>query len=252
MTAPDSGVDQLFRSATDDLHPDVDRLVAGGLDRGRTRRRRHLAGTALAVLATVGVVGAGAVAVPALAPDAGGDVPAATAQTSSTPSPSPTSSPTPTPATSHLSRPSPPTVSAADVPRRVGELAPGHQVSEPLSQAPYPLVDEASEKIVHFRVDGMLTSVIISRASASLAYDCADESVVECRTLTDGTVVQVARPTTADQVTMSSVLAIGKTWMVDVLSYNAADGKDVAPIRPEPALSEAELTAVATSDVWFE
>lgn len=269
MTSPDSGVDQLFRQATDDLHPDVDRLVAGGVERGRARRRRHLAGTAVAALATFGVIGAGVAAVPLLGPDPTGNVPVATdgdgaiatLSPSPTPSgsPSPSGSPTPTPPPSapapvapHLSEPDGPTMAAADIPPRLAELVPGHVVSGPLTQHPYPLVDEADEKIVHFHVDGMLTTVIIGRASASIAHDCTDESVVECRTLADGTVVQLPKPSTADQVTLRAVLAIGDTWMVDVLSYNAAEGKDVAPTQPEPPLSEDELVALAVSGAWFE
>jgi hypothetical protein len=245
MTAPDSGVDQLFQQATDQLRPDVDRLVAGGLDRGRARRRRHLAATAVTVVATLGVVGVGPAVVPQLGPDPAPDVRIATGGDD------PTASSAPTPA-SHLSEPGQPTVKAAEIPRRVDELVPGHQVGGPVTHDLYPLVDAANEKIVHFRVDGMLTTVVITRARASLAYDCADESTVECRPRADGTVVQVARPATADQVTMRSVIAIGEDWMVDVLSYNAAEGKDVAPVRPEPALGEQELIALATSDAWFE
>lgn len=254
MTTSDSGVDELLRQATDRLHPDVDRLVAGGLDRGRARRRRHLAGTAATVVATFGVLGAGAVVIPQLGPDPARDVNVATSGDTATPTPTPTPSPTPTPMPSaaHLSEATKPTIAAADIPRRVNELAPGHRVGAALTQPPYPLLDQDDEKIVHFLVDGMLTTVIINRASASLAYDCTDEATVDCRTLADGAVMQVSEPTTADQVTMQGVIAIGGTWMIDVMSYNAAEGKDVAPVQPEPALGEDELIALATSDAWFE
>lgn len=40
-------------------------------------------------------------------------------------------------------------------------------------------------------------------------------------------------------------------FAVSVLAYNAAEGKDVAPLQPDPALSLHELAAIATSDVWF-
>lgn len=250
MTTPDSGLDQLFRKATDHLHPDVDRLVAGGVDRGRVRRRRHLAGTAVAAVATFGVIGAGAV--PFLGPDTAGDAPFATNGGSATPSPSPTPTSTPTPTASHLSEPAGPTVAAADIPRRLAELVSGHVVTGPLTADYYPLVDEDSEKIVHFHVDGMLTTIVITRASASLAYDCTDETTIECRTLADGTVLQLPEPTTADQVTMRGVLAVGEAWMVDVMSYNAVEGKEVAPVQPDPPLTEDELVTLATSGAWFE
>lgn len=254
MTAPDSGVDELFRRATDHLDADVDRLVAGGLARGRARRRRHLAGTAVAAVATFGVLGVGAAVLPGPGGDTPGDIRVATGVGTPTPTatPTPSAAPTPTPATSHLSGVGEPTVMAADIPRRVSELVPGHRVEGPLTDPPYGVVNGDDKKVVHFRVDGMLTSVVITRASASLAYDCTDESAVACRTLGDGTVVQVAPPTTADQVTMQEVVAIGQTWMVSVLSYNAAEGKGVPPLSAEPALSEDELVAVATTGAWFE
>lgn len=252
MTSPDFGVDMLFRSATDGLHPDIDGLVAAGIDRGRRRRRRHLAGTAVAVVATFGVIGGAVAVVPTLDATAGRNVSVATGEEAPTPT-TPPVSPTPTPSTTpHLSEPGRPTVPAAAIPRRVDALVPGHQVSAPLTAAPYGVRDADSEKIVHFKVDGMLTTLIVSPASASAAYDCTDEAIVECRTLADGTVVQLPKPTTADQVTTRGVIAIGKTWMVDVMSYNAAEGKDVVPVQPEPALSEEELVTLATSSSWFE
>ena len=59
MTHPDHGVDLLLRRTADDLAlPDVDRLVAGGVSRGRARRRRARIGTTLASVAVIGVVGA--------------------------------------------------------------------------------------------------------------------------------------------------------------------------------------------------
>ena len=66
MTAPDHGVDLLLRRATDDLHPDVDLLVAGGITRGRSRQRRARIGTAVAAVGVFGVIGAAAAVVPRL------------------------------------------------------------------------------------------------------------------------------------------------------------------------------------------
>lgn len=245
-----------LRGVTDDLHPDVDRLVAGGIARGRARRRRHLAGTAVAAVAVIGVVGAGAVAVPPLLGSAPGEPPVATDPTSPTEAPTeaPTESPTESPMV--LSVPPDPNgppfaVAAKDVPSVVAQLAPGHDVGDPLTTAPYALVDAENEQIVHFRVDGMLTTFVITRASASLAHDCRDEAAVQCRRLEDGTRIQVAAPTTGDGVTMQSTIAMRHRWMVDVMSYNAAEGKDVAPRQPEPALSEDELVTIASNDVWF-
>jgi hypothetical protein len=268
MTNHDSGVDRIFHEATHRLNPDVDRLVAGGLERGRVRRRRHLAGTAVAAVATVGVIGVGAAVVPQLTTGPGSGLPVAAGDTSSTtapaasaaPSASATATPTPpvesdppAPDTSHLSESAPPTVHAADIPELVAELVPGHDVGAPLMQPPYGLSDAADDKTVHFEVDGMLTTVIINRASPTLAYDCAEEAKVDCRTLPDGTMLQVSAPATNDLVTMQEAIALGDTWMVDVLSYNAGDRpKGSAPVQDAPALDEEELVALATSDAWFE
>lgn len=51
-----------MRRAADHLHPPVDRLVDGGMRRGRTLRRRHRAAEGVAAFAVVGLTG-GAVAV---------------------------------------------------------------------------------------------------------------------------------------------------------------------------------------------
>lgn len=64
---PDTRVAELLRSATDDLTPPTSTLVSAAITRGSSRRRRHLAGTALGVLA---VIGLGAVAAPHVVPSA--------------------------------------------------------------------------------------------------------------------------------------------------------------------------------------
>lgn len=250
MTDHDPGVTQLLRRATDDLQPDTDRLVAGGVARGRTLRRRRQVGTALASAAVVAIVGAGAASVPLLSGNEAGSQ-LATAPSTSPPTATSTPTTTPTPSTT-----SPPpearrlAVPADEIPGVVANLAPGHKVGAALTEPPYGLANKVDERVVHFRIDGMLASVVITRASQSLAYDCTDENV-ECHTLDDGTVVQLPAPSTADGVTMRGALAIGERWMVDVMSYNAADGKDAQPVQPEPALTEDELVTIATSNVWF-
>ena len=66
MTAHDTGVTELLRQASDGLTPDVDRLVSGGISRGRSRQRRARIGTAVASLVVIGVVGGLAAVVPRL------------------------------------------------------------------------------------------------------------------------------------------------------------------------------------------
>ena len=85
MPHRDSGVTELLHRASDDLTPDVDRLVSGGIARGRTRQRRARIGTTVASLAVIGVVGGLAVVVPRLdGPDSARDLGIATDGSSAT------------------------------------------------------------------------------------------------------------------------------------------------------------------------
>ena len=40
-------------------------------------------------------------------------------------------------------------------------------------------------------------------------------------------------------------------YEVSVLSYNAADGKDVTPVMTDPPIDLDTLTAIATSEAWY-
>ena len=70
MSQHEPGVTELLRRASDDLAPDIDRLVSGAITRGRSRQRRTRIGTTVASLAVIGVVGGLAAVVPRLVPDA--------------------------------------------------------------------------------------------------------------------------------------------------------------------------------------
>ncbi|MEO5664327.1 MAG: hypothetical protein ABIR39_13680 [Nocardioides sp.] len=262
MTGPDNGVDLLLRRATDNLRPDVDRLVAGGITRGRTRQRRARIGTAVAAVAVFGVIGAAAAVVPlGGSPDSARhtDIASDPTTTSTTP-PAPVEDTkaqkkedrelreVPAPLTATLA------VGVADFAQTIASLAPGHEVTQPLTETSYPLVDEVEEQIAHFGVDGMLATVTIMRSSSAFEWECRQGAELGnrvCTQLADGAWQQVWGPDTADQVTAQGVTVWRHGFAVSVLSYNAAEGKDLAPLQPEPALSLAELTAIATSDVWF-
>lgn len=262
MTAPDHGVDLLLRRATDDLRPDVDLLVAGGITRGRTRQRRARIGTAVAAVAVFGVIGAAAAVVPQLGnPDAAREIDIASEPTATSTTP-------PVPVEDERAKkeaqrelrnqPAPLTAALAvdvtDLAQTIASLAEGHEVSQPLTGMPYALVDEAQEKIAHLHVDGMLTTVSFTRSSSAFEWECQQGAELGnrvCTQLADGSWQQLWGPDTADQVTAQGVVLWRHGFAVNVISYNAAEGKDVAPIQPAPALSHAELTTIATSDVWF-
>lgn len=66
MDHHEHAVSALLDRATADLATDPHRVVARGMARGRALRRRRRAGTAVATVAVLGVIGAGAAAVPHL------------------------------------------------------------------------------------------------------------------------------------------------------------------------------------------
>lgn len=263
MNDHDSGVTDLLRSATDDLDTPTSRIVAGSIARGRVSRRRHLTGTTVAAAVVIGVIGAGVTVVPDLfAKDTpSGSVelrPAEGGPSAPEPSTPPEEEPgkdvgevtvaeTPRPGAPDLM------VAAADIPAAVAELL-GRPVGEALRVHPYPVEDGQYVRIVHFRVDGMLASVIIEPVAISDAADCRNVRVEggDCAPLDNGRLASHWGPDTADQVTAHGVVVwSGDGYRVSVLSYNAAEGKDVTPVRPEPALTRAEMEKVAGSSIWF-
>jgi hypothetical protein len=250
MNEPDSGADQLFRRATADLHPETDRLVAGGIARGRGRRRRHLVGTAVAVLAVIGILGVGAVAVPPL--DALEQTPVATDPSPSPPPPTPTSpspaSPSPTPPTvTEGASPSAPgriTVAAEQVPATVEQLL-GRSGAGPVRDgSSYPVISAEDQLVVHYMWEGTLATLVIVPGTPQ------DNCARGCEEV-DGLVQRVGGPDTADGVTTSYVTVWRDGFRIDALSYNAAEGKDVEPVTAEPPLSHDDLLTIARSPVWF-
>lgn len=240
MTTHDHGVDLLLRRATDDLRPDVDQLVAGGITRGRTRRRRARIGTAVAAFAVFGVIGAAAAVVPQLGSDPDG---AASGFASESPTPIKLEVPPPvrTPIDAEL------LVPAADIPATVDELLGTSLATGALVEPPYGVKNEARDKVVHFRYDGMLTSVVIE-VWPSPQETC--EGSVTCVVRPDGT-WQNHWVGTADGVTSQGATVYRHGYAVSVLSYNAADGKESPQHAPLPPLSVDQLLQIAGSDVWF-
>lgn len=231
MSSEDNGVVELLRRASDDLSPDVGRLVAGGITRGRSRQRRARIGTAVASVAVIGVVGGLAAVVPLLGSSPqDGDAGLADDGVVA----SDTSSPTPTVTPTMLAL----TIKAADVPAAVDTLLGTNLAGPPLLEPPYGVRDTADEKVVHFLYRGMLTSVVIERQAPPAGA-------------TDGTVTEASGPTTADGVTAQSATVWRYGFMITVMSYNAAEGKESPTLQPDPALTHDQLATIAGSDIWF-
>ncbi|WP_148612211.1 hypothetical protein [Nocardioides rubriscoriae] len=251
-----SSASRLLRDATrhDDLTIDVDRVVHGGISRGRALRRRRRVGTSLAAATLVGAIGVAASVGPGLVGERGtAVVPGPGFATDGSASPTPSPSPTPTPGQVDAAL----TVAAADVPAVVGGLL-GGEVGEVRTEAPFGLVDEPQRRTVHFTYDGTLTTFVIERAdtlaSCAAQVDPANQPDGrpggEC-VVRDGVELLLSPPEEADGVTAQGVSAWRHGYVVSAVSYDAADGKDVAPVTDAPPISMAELEELVTSDVWF-
>ena len=228
--------DLLHSTSTDEL--DVAALVDGGTRRGRAGLRRRRIATSVSAAALVAAVAVGGTALAQLqsGPPAGG------------PFASGSSSPTvdPKPDKARLA------VAAADVPDMIGTILGDHTSAGAIRKAdPYPFVDEQQTTIVHFFWQGTLATFVVEPARATCAQ-WAPQAHGTCTTSAGGELLTMP-DTTADQVTARSASYWpGNGYVVSVLSYNASEGKDVAPIMARPPLSMDQLIAVATSDAWFK
>ena len=234
----------LLHEATTGLEPDVDRLVAGGVARGRTLRRRRRVGTALAAAAVVGVLGAAASLVPTLGDRGQQEAPVATDPTGSTGSPSPGPEDDPLEVA----------VSAEDVPGAVEELL-GRQGAGPLRRdPPYGAVSRPRELIAHFSWQETLASLVIEPFSGkgrSACESAASGPTYRCVSDSAGDPLLLWGPTTGDGVAAQGATVWRAGFQVSVLSYNAAEGKGSPTLFAEPPLTMDDLTLLAASDRWF-
>lgn len=248
----------LLERATGDLVPEVDRLVADGTARGRTRLRRRRVGSALAVAAAVVVLTIGTSLLmsgdggkPRTEPDFADDTQSVETKTVELPRPQPKEPDRPT------------TVSAREAPTIIGTFLPPGPISEPLENADFPLVDTADERLVHFRYDGTLTTFSIARAD-SLATcrefanaEQANESLPQpvC-SVADG--LEVLTSTQDSPVRTIGVTVWNHGYAISLQSYNVARSKnpdgseDVPPVMDAPAISVDDLITIASSEVWFK
>lgn len=259
MTHPDHGVDLLLRRAAADLAlPDVDRLVAGGVSRGRTRRRRARIGTTLASVAVVGLVAA-------VAPRLGGEVDSARDPRPVRPA---TSAPTWTGG--------PDVAPPADVlrplvePDEMGRRLMAATAATGVEQVA--LVDDGSgdrARLYHLTVEGAQVSfwirwfnppVVVQDGGQPLTPNHICEPGVEddCTNLPDGSRL-LREETFASGGTgvpdsfLERHLALATTdgWAIDVTARNTTAEKDGEVVAAEPVLTMAEMQALATNGDWY-
>jgi hypothetical protein len=252
MHTDDTGVTDLLRRASGDLTPDVDRLVSGGITRGRSRQRRARIGTTVASLAAVGVVGTLAVVVPWLddGTDRARDPGIATdgSGARSTPEPAEEATPSEDSAGERTLRDIP----AAEIPEvALSLLAAGSSLS--VSAADVHL-DDPGRKVVRVRYDGMITEFGVHRSDPPSLVGCRrDVRGVDgsCQELPDGSVLLTWGPGPTDGVSCHGAALQRDGYELSAASCNASN-RDARPLAPEPPLSLDQLVQVLVADYWFE
>jgi hypothetical protein len=246
-TPEDRQIATLFRASTATLEPDVAELVARGIARGRASRRRRRAVTVVAAVAVLGVVGVGA----GLA--AGQGDTAVEGRVADAPSDQRTKKAPPEQRKGAPGTDAELAVPAVDVPGTFERLLPDGEAGPPLRESGYTVVDEPDMRLVFFRWNGALSTFIIEQASSmpTCSQQARQSGPRASCDRVDGLEVLTLQPTTNDQVTAQSVSAWRHGFIVTAMSYNAAEGKDVAPLTDVPPISLEQLTAVAGSEIWF-
>ena len=261
----DAGVTDLLRRASDDLTVDVDRLVSGGISRGRSRRRRARIGTTVASLAVIGVVGGLAVVVPrvggadgardpGIATDGGGVVATAT--------PTPPPDPDRPPPADEL-RPLVPTDQMARTIQALTGASEEHEVvvDESGTDRPRLFYGRVDSGLVTFRIRWYNNPLVVEDGGQPLPPSHICEPAVEddCTDLPDGSRLlrEDVRPSGGTGVPptfleRSLTLATGDGWQIDVIAFNSTGEKEGVVVAPEPVLTMAEMEALATSTAWFE
>jgi hypothetical protein len=129
-------------------------------------------------------------------------------------------------------------------------LPPG-ELGPVLTEPPYPVVNEPENRVVHFRWNGALTTFVIEPASTLASCEEMAADAGGCAVV-GGLEVLSWPATTADQVTSQGVMVWQHGYVVSAISYNAPEGKMVAPVLDAPPISMDQLTQIASSEVWFE
>lgn len=261
MPTDDTGVTELLRRASDGLTPDVDRLVSGGITRGRSRQRRARIGTAVASLAVIGVIGTLAAVVPHLGdPDSTGSE-VADRRDRGDQVTTRAADPDRAPPADEL-RPLVPPQQMADTLREMTGATEVRAVEvdesgQDLPRLYYATVEGAQ---VSFRIRWYNNPLVVEDGGAPLppSHICDPAPDVDCTTLDDGSRLLrqeayasggVGVPDTFQERTVTLATADG--WQIDVIARNTTAEKEGQVVAPAPVLTLEQLQALATTDAWY-
>lgn len=248
---------------------DIAGMVTEAGARGRRRLRRRRAASVLAVAGVTAAVTLGVTV-----PDWGADTPTPVAEQSPGFASAPSGAASPGLHQQPATPDRPITIDAEAVPQLVGEAAGATEIGPLLNEAPYPLIAEENRMILHFRLDGTLTTVVIEpsqdRASCRAASreSSAEKRLrttagapaqprLSCRVVDGIEVGAITTGTVGSEVKVGSATAWNHGYRVDVVSYNVAAGKnpdgseDVPALRDQPLVDGDVLVELVTSEAWF-
>lgn len=266
MSTDDTGVTELLRRASDGLAPDVDRLVSGGIARGRSRRRRARIGTTVASLAVIGVVGGLAAVVPQLGGADDVRDPGVAADGGVVATAPPTEPPSGDPDVAPTADQLRPLIDRSDMAARLIAMTGASDVrtvtadgsGQDLARLFYATVDGAQ---VSFAIRWYNSPLVVEDGGEPLApsHLCEPRSETGCSTLSDGSRLlreemrPVGRNGAGDMLLERSLtLATYDGWQISVIARNSTGEKVGAVVADEPVMSMAEMEVVATSPDWFE
>lgn len=244
-----------LRRAAERLEPDIERLVTGGMARGRRLKRRRRAGVSLAAVAAVGVVAASAAVVPQLldGPAAKGD-----ARFAGDPTPIPTESITPEgPADPPPTKRPDPSIRAKELPDLVTSIFPGTVTDAPERTGGI-INGGESLQVAHFLWDGFLVSVGgMSSGKGDAMARCQDNAGTNatCTRRQDGSALLTwgqTGPAVDGSVTGRGVTLYLEGWEFFAIAYNAAEGKASPVLADEPPFTHAQLEQIVTDPSWLD
>lgn len=263
MTAHDPGVTELLRQASDGLTPDIDRLVSGGISRGRSRQRRARIGTAVASLAVIGVVGGLAAVVPHLdgADSRGPDRGIATDGGAVAATETPTGDPDRPPPADELRS----LVTPEQMRRTIQDMTGATDVA----QVDVDVSGKDRPRLYYATVDGARVSfhirwynnpLVVEDGGKPLAPSFLCEPSVEsdCTTLPDGS--RLLREEVREQGgggvpptfrERSLAYATADGWQISVIALNSSGEKEGQVVTAEPALTMAQMETLALTDAWY-